>query len=565
MADTNLLVLAREYKKLREEVKKVLSMPKGDKGDQGEKGEKGDTGDTGPQGFPGRDGKDGINGYDGKEGRDGVDGKDGKDGLDGVGVANAYIDFDNSLVIVLTDGREVNAGFLSQETKDNVVATFKQGAATINELLPPQAGNANKFLKTDGTDVSWDTLDGSDINLSSPPVIGNVTPNAGTFTTLTAQTARLNGTGSNLLNWSSDWTQGVSNFAVTVTLASGTAPDSTNTANRFVGTNSTALHARTKSVTVAANVTSVFSIYLKKLDKQYIQLGLDDGNTNGAHVNIDLDAVAAVSTPVTRGSGTGYSVSVTSLPSGWMRVALVGDPASNAGTLRVAVVQIDSSGAGWTASSVGNGTSGYYIWGAQLEINSAVSAYIATTSLPTYGTPTLSFSGVASIGLQSDGSLYETSAGTGNVRFYTNNISQEQFRVSHTASAVNFVQVTGAATGAGPIISAQGSDSNAELRYRTRGIFNHLFQNGNGNTNFSIDQTSGNSVVNRLQVAGSVASSAPVLSSVGSDTNIDLALTPKGTGLVRFGTYTANMALTVQGYVEIKDAGGTTRRLAVVA
>jgi len=193
MADTNLLVLAREYKKLREEVKKVLSMPKGDKGDQGEKGEKGDTGDTGPQGFPGRDGKDGINGYDGKEGRDGVDGKDGKDGLDGVGVANAYIDFDNSLVIVLTDGREVNAGFLSQETKDNVVATFKQGAATINELLPPQAGNANKFLKTDGTDVSWDTLDGSDINLSSPPVIGNVTPNAGTFTTLS--TGALTATG----------------------------------------------------------------------------------------------------------------------------------------------------------------------------------------------------------------------------------------------------------------------------------------------------------------------------------------------------------------------------------
>lgn len=135
MADTNLLVLAREYKKLREEVKKVLSMPKGDKGDQGEKGEKGDTGDTGPQGFPGRDGKDGINGYDGKDGLNGNDGKDGKDGLDGVGVQNAYIDFDNSLVIVLTDGREVNAGYLSQETKDNVIATFKQGAATINELL----------------------------------------------------------------------------------------------------------------------------------------------------------------------------------------------------------------------------------------------------------------------------------------------------------------------------------------------------------------------------------------------------------------------------------------------
>jgi hypothetical protein len=183
MADTNLLVLAREYKKLREEVKQVLQLPKGD---TGAKGEKGDTGDTGPQGFPGRDGKDGINGYAGKDGSNGKDGQDGKDGLDGVGVQNAYLDFDNALVIVLTDGREINAGYLDQEAKEAVVATFKQGASTINELLPPQTGNANKFLKTNGTDVSWDTLDGSDINLASPPPIGGTTPAAGTFTTLTA-------------------------------------------------------------------------------------------------------------------------------------------------------------------------------------------------------------------------------------------------------------------------------------------------------------------------------------------------------------------------------------------
>lgn len=158
MAETNLLVLAREFKKLRDEVKNVLQMPKGDKGDQGEKGDKGDKGDIGPQGFPGRDGKDGINGYDGKDGRDGVDGKDGKDGVDGVGVANAYIDFDNSLVIVLTNGNEVNAGYLSQETKDAVIANFKQGAQTISELLPSQEGNAGKFLTTDGTNISWATV-----------------------------------------------------------------------------------------------------------------------------------------------------------------------------------------------------------------------------------------------------------------------------------------------------------------------------------------------------------------------------------------------------------------------
>jgi len=102
------------------------------------------------------------------------------------------------------------------------------------------------------------------------------------------------------------------------------------------------------------------------------------------------------------------------------------------------------------------------------------------------------------------------SKGTSPVIFGTNTsnnaTSTEQLRVAHTASAVNYVQATGAATGSGPTISAQGSD-----------------------------------------------------------TNIDLFLTSKGTGNVRFGTYTANMALTIQGYVEIKDSGGTVRRLAVIA
>ena len=52
---------------------------------------------------------------------------------------------------------------------------------------------------------------------------------------------------------------------------------------------------------------------------------------------------------------------------------------------------------------------------------------------------------------------------TGAHRFQTNDLSQEQFRVSHTASAVNYVQATGSATGfsysVGPVISAQGSDA----------------------------------------------------------------------------------------------------------
>ena len=70
------------------------------------------------------------------------------------------------------------------------------------------------------------------------------------------------------------------------------------------------------------------------------------------------------------------------------------------------------------------------------------------------------------------------------------------------------------------------------------------------------------SAVNYLEVTGAITTAAPSLIATGSDTNIDLKLTPKGTGVVQYGTYTAGVVAQT-GYITIKDAGGTTRRLLV--
>jgi len=142
-------------------------------------------------------------------------------------------------------------------------------------------------------------------------------------------------------------------------------------------------------------------------------------------------------------------------------------------------------------------------------------------------------------------------------------VGNSQLQISHTASAVNYVQVTGNATTGSPTISTQGSDTNISMQYLAKGSGVHAFQTGSSFNQFRITATT--SAVNYLAVTGAVAGAAPVMSATGSDTNIDLTLTPKGTGNVRFGTYTASMALTVQGYIEIKDSGGTVRKLAVIA
>ena len=190
----------------------------------------------------------------------------------------------------------------------------------------------------------------------------------------------------------------------------------------------------------------------------------------------------------------------------------------------------------------------------------AGNAYVNITGGSTGMSPIISVDGT-----DTNIDLALTTKGTGAVRFNTG--GGEQVRISNIASAVNYVQVTGAATNNSPRISSQGSDSLISLGISAKGAGDIFFQNsGNASTGFIIRQGTG-TVVNYLQVASSATGNAPVLSSQGSDTNIDLALTPKGTGLIRFGTYVSNAATTfsLDGYIELKDAAGNIRKLAVIA
>jgi hypothetical protein len=114
------------------------------------------VGEQGPQGPAGKDGRDGVNGRDGKDGKDGKDGIDGRDGLDGISVIDASIDFDNSLVLTLSNGSVIDAGqIISSELAKNI-QIFKNGGTS----LPDQANNSGKYLTTNGSELSWATVSG---------------------------------------------------------------------------------------------------------------------------------------------------------------------------------------------------------------------------------------------------------------------------------------------------------------------------------------------------------------------------------------------------------------------
>jgi hypothetical protein len=166
----------------------------------------------------------------------------------------------------------------------------------------------------------------------------------------------------------------------------------------------------------------------------------------------------------------------------------------------------------------------------QLNVANTTSAvnYLQVTGASTTNSPSVSAQGSdTNIGIS------YTTKGTGGHSFLSNSGSTQLFRVNNTTSAVNYIQITGGVTGGNPWLSTNGSDTDINLRVSTKGAGSIIFQTGGGSevTQFYVTHTA--AVTNYLQVTGSVTGSAPSLAAgSGSNTNVDLGLKSKGSGVV---------------------------------
>ena len=108
-------------------------------------------------------------------------------------------------------------------------------------------------------------------------------------------------------------------------------------------------------------------MFLKSAGRSHALIGFSNNiESNGVRVGVDLSA-GTVGTPFSFGSGSGAAASIQSFGNGWYRVVLSGiaDTTSTAGlcTIYLATSVLTSG----TPSYTGDGTSGIYLWGAQLE------------------------------------------------------------------------------------------------------------------------------------------------------------------------------------------------------
>jgi hypothetical protein len=143
MDEDKLLVLAENIGKLKKQVQELTTQAETIKKLEGPQGIPGKEGKQGKQGPPGLQGPQGIPGSQGKEGPAGAEGKA---GVDGVSVVDAKVDFDNSLVLKLSDGTEIDAGQFNVGQSGGNVSVIQQYAGpttTVSATEPasPQIGD----------------------------------------------------------------------------------------------------------------------------------------------------------------------------------------------------------------------------------------------------------------------------------------------------------------------------------------------------------------------------------------------------------------------------------------
>ena len=333
------------------------------------------------------------------------------------------------------------------------------------------------------------------------------------------------------------------------------------------------------------------------------------------------------SSTTTNGSGTGFTIAnlygfasgtITNAGSGYIEQPTV-TVSGGGGTGAAAYATI---GSGTAIKSLGSTLSFNTPGGTQLFVNDSngtVTDYIYVSG-SNFGRPAIG----ARTFVNPNASLLLFSTGTtGNIQFGTNNGSQMQARITHTDSAVNYLNFTGAATNNAPVLSAQGSDTDIGLaitskgfgvvsvntgtgtvaqfqdrgtstitspfifKAGTTGVYSGVFtlpvstniqvpdasiifrtQSGasgalGGSVQFTINNPS--AAVNWLQVAGSATTVAPELSSQGSDTNISLKLTPKGTGVVQVTGTIRSTSATVASSATITPTSDLTNQYTITA
>jgi hypothetical protein len=155
---------------------------------------------------------------------------------------------------------------------------------------------------------------------------------------------------------------------LTVTSDSTTAPIGTLTADTLIEDSSLGTHVLQQSASVVNGTAYTLSCYAKPAGRNFAQLLLLGGFAT------NITAIFDITTGVVGTTAGSPVVTSTNVGNGWYRLSITATATSTTAT----TVQLRPAGSSSTAFYQGDGTSGIYIWGAQLEAGAFPTSYIKT-------------------------------------------------------------------------------------------------------------------------------------------------------------------------------------------
>ena len=258
----------------------------------------------------------------------------------------------------------------------------------------------------------------------------------------------------NLVTYSEDFSNAAWNkFNTTISSNAITSPDGTVTADKIIESATTSTHYAANTRVAVNGTVYTTSVYLKMAERRYAVLDMTDGLTGGVYVYVDLQTGVITQSVVAGGSWTNASATITNSGNGWYRVSVTGTLGAN-NTATPLISTSNSPTGGETPSYTGDGTSGIYAWGTQLEAGS-----FATSYLPTLAASVTRSADVASVNTLSpwynatEGTLFAEYSFYGADPFFNNTpvmindgTENNYIAIFGYSSAYGWVQASGAAS-----------------------------------------------------------------------------------------------------------------------
>lgn len=260
------------------------------------------------------------------------------------------------------------------------------------------------------------------------------------------------------------------------------------------------------------------------------------------HINARSAGIDATNrAQITLSNGLLYANSTISSP-GWTGIKATASVVGRADNISIANVEFNKAAYG----------------GSTVGISLAGARYVPITGCQFIGVDTGIDYDASCVDVRPFGNVY---IGVTNQLLSAGTARREALSLDYSASTFNALSIKGAATGGSPTLEAVGGDSDIGLNIAAKGGGTVSLMS-RGTSVFQAFAPA--SAVTRMRVRADTTGNGVQLIAEG-ETNVDLRLTPSGTGAVRFGTHTANADAPITGYITIKDAGGALRKLAVIA